>query len=61
MREPGNDREEEYKKNPLANLKDSLDRSQMGDLRPISQLGCWPAIIVIALAVAVLLVSVASR
>ncbi|GAX90840.1 DUF6366 family protein [Effusibacillus lacus] len=37
----------EYEKNPFSNLKDSFDRAEVGDLRPLSQLGCLPTIIFI--------------
>jgi Family of unknown function (DUF6366) len=39
--------QDEYKENPLANVKDSYDRAQTGDMRPLSQLGWWPSLIII--------------
>ncbi|MGG1662543.1 DUF6366 family protein [Brevibacillus sp. NRS-1366] len=47
-------RKEEYKKNPYSNLKDSFDRAQFGDLRPLSRLGLIPTIILVVVGIVLL-------
>lgn len=46
---------EEYKKNPGANLSDSVNRAMVGDLRPLAKGGCLTKIITLVIIVSVLL------
>ena len=47
---------EEYKKNPAANLSDSVNRSMMGDLRPVTKGGCFTKIITLIIIIGLFLI-----
>ncbi|UYZ13972.1 hypothetical protein A6764_03045 [Brevibacillus sp. WF146] len=48
---------DEYRKHPFTNLKDSIDRTQMGDLHSLSKLGCWPTVVIIVVGIILFLLS----
>ncbi|QQE73658.1 hypothetical protein KDJ56_17410 [Brevibacillus composti] len=39
-------KEDEHQKNPFSNLRDTFDRAEFGDLRPLSKLGIVPTIVI---------------
>lgn len=45
---------DEYKKHPMANVKDSYDRAEMGDLRPLSRMGWWGTGVLIVIGIVLL-------
>ncbi|AHF07897.1 DUF6366 family protein [Desulfitobacterium metallireducens] len=45
---------EEYKKNPMTNFADSMNRSQFGDLRGLTQGGCLNQIITTVIIIGIL-------
>lgn len=46
---------EEYKKSPMTNFADSINRSQFGDLRGLTQGGCLNQIITTVMIIGILL------
>lgn len=53
---PDHFRKKEYQKNPYANLRDTSDRMKTGDLAQISNLGCMPILIVLAVLIIILFI-----
>lgn len=45
---------EEYKKNPMINFADSINRSEFGDLRGLTQGGCLNQIITTVIIIGIL-------